>query len=294
MRNYIKQSPSKKAIPIVANIKKMSQFSRSLHRKGKTIGFVPTMGYLHEGHLSLARQARRDTDAVIMSIFVNPAQFGPEEDFKKYPRDLKRDIALAKKAGVDIIFYPSAHDMYPKEYKTYVDVEKLGGILCGKSRPGHFRGVLTVVVKLFNIVQPDIAYFGQKDAQQALIIKKMAEDLNMPLKIRVMPIIRQKDGLAMSSRNAYLSAEEKQDALLLHQALLLARGLVKRGKRSSSYVIKSIRTMIRKKKNASIDYIEIVNAENLEPVKFMKGKVLIALAVWIGKTRLIDNIVVNI
>lgn len=278
---------------IIRSIKKMAEFSKAVRHKNKTIGFVPTMGYLHDGHLFLVKQARKDTDVVVMSIFVNPTQFSPQEDFKKYPRNLRRDIKLAKTAGVDVIFYPQALDMYPKKYRSYINVETLGDVLCGKSRPGHFRGVTTVVTKLFNIVQPDIAYFGGKDAQQALIIKRMTEDLNMPLKIKVMPIIREKDGLAMSSRNIYLNEMERKDAVVLSQALKLVRHLIKQKIRKSSYVIKKMRELILKKKTAKIDYIAIVDLDNLRPVKKIKDKVLIALAVWIGKTRLIDNFVVN-
>jgi len=293
MRNSIKRTSSNKPIPIISDIKKMSQLSRSLRLQGKSIGFVPTMGYLHEGHLSLARKANGDSDIVIMSIFVNPVQFGPQEDFKKYPRNLKRDTALAKSAGVDVIFYPSAKSMYPAGYKTYAEVEGLSDILCGEFRPGHFKGVSTVVAKLFNIVQPDIAYFGQKDAQQAIVIRRMALDLNMPVEIKVMPIVREKDGLAMSSRNTYLSKNERQDAFVLRKVLLLAKDLVRRGKRNSSYVIEKMRLMIQEKRSAKIDYIAILDAQTMAPVKFIRGKALVALAVWFGKTRLIDNIVVN-
>ena len=271
----------------------MFRFSGKARLKGETIGFVPTMGYLHDGHLSLARQARRDTDLVVMSIFVNPAQFGPKEDLKKYPRDIKRDEKLAQGAGVDVIFYPSAKAMYPDGYKTYVEVKELSGILCGSFRPGHFKGVATVVAKLFNVTACDIAYFGQKDAQQALIIKKMAEDLNMRLKIKVMPIIRERDGLAMSSRNKYLSPRERQEAVALHKALLLARSLILQGRKDCRFLINRMKKLIGSKKSARIDYIDIVDAHDLNPVKYIKGKVLIALAVWIGKTRLIDNIIIN-
>ena len=271
----------------------MAEFSKTVHHKNKTIGFVPTMGYLHDGHLFLAKQARRDTDVVVMSIFVNPTQFGAGGDFKKYPRNLRRDIKLAKTAGVNVIFYPQALAMYPKKYRTYINVETLDDVLCGRSRPGHFRGVATVVTKLFNIVQPDIAYFGGKDAQQALIIKKMTKDLNMPLKIKALPIVRERDGLAMSSRNTYLNAAERKDALVLYQALKLARNLIKNNKKNSLYIIRKMKDFIIKKKTAKIDYIEIVDFNDLSPVKKIRDKVLIALAVWIGKTRLIDNFVVN-
>jgi len=278
---------------LIRDPRQMHLFSAKARRAGRTIGLVPTMGYLHEGHLSLAHRARRDMDITVMSIFVNPAQFGPKEDLKKYPRDLKHDMKLAKDAGVDAIFYPSTEAMYPDGYKTYVGVRELSDILCGRSRPGHFTGVTTVVVKLFNIVECDVVYFGQKDAQQALIIKKMAADLNMPLKIKVMPIIREKDGLAMSSRNKYLSPGERRDAAVLHKALLLAKSLIRRGRKAPAYLVSRMKDLIRKKKSARIDYIDIVDARDLSPVKSIKGKVLILLAVWIGKTRLIDNIIIN-
>jgi len=278
---------------LICSIKKMYEFSKTAHLKGKTIGFVPTMGYLHEGHLSLIRKARKENDLVVVSIFVNPLQFGPKEDFKRYPRDLKRDMKMAKEAGADLIFYPDAKDMYPDGFKTYVNVEELSDKLCGKFRPGHFKGVATVVTKLFNIVSPDIAYFGQKDAQQAIIIKRMVKDLNIPIKIKVLPIVRERDGLAMSSRNTYLNEKERKDALVLYQALNLAKDLIKRGITDTDKIIKKMRQLIKKKKNAKIDYIEIVEMDNLSPVKKVSGKCLIALAVWIGKTRLIDNIIIN-
>jgi pantoate--beta-alanine ligase len=271
----------------------MYKLSVRAHREGKTIGLIPTMGYLHEGHLSLARQARGDTDIVVMSIFVNPAQFGPQEDLDKYPRDIKRDEKLARRAGVDVIFYPSAGAMYPDGYKTYIEVQGLSGVLCGRSRPGHFRGVATVVAKLFNITDCDIAYFGQKDAQQALIIKKMALDLNMPREIKIMPIVRERDGLAMSSRNKYLSPRERQEAVALHKALLLAKSLILQGRKDCRYLINRMKGSILENKSARIDYVDIVGAHDLDPVKYIKGKVLIVLAVWIGKTRLIDNVIIN-
>ena len=271
----------------------MRQFIATKRRKDKTIGFVPTMGYLHEGHLSLMRQAKKDRDISVISIFVNPAQFSPSEDFKKYPRNVRRDLALAKSAGVDVVFYPSSKAIYPKGYLTYVNVEKFTEVLCGKSRPGHFRGVITIVTKLFNIVQPDIAYFGQKDAQQAIVIKKMVQDLDMPVKIKIMPIVREPDGLAMSSRNAYLNLKERTDALVLYQSLIRAKRMIKKGERSSKKIVSAMRQMITAKKTADIDYISCVGLNNLEPLSRIQGRALIALAVFIGKTRLIDNIIVN-
>ena len=278
---------------IIRSCRQMLVYSRRMRQSRKRIGFVPTMGYLHDGHLSLIRAARRDTDIVVMSIFVNPIQFGPKEDLKRYPRDLKRDIKLAKLSGVDIIFYPTDKSMYPSDFRTYVEVSKLSSLLCGKSRPGHFRGVTTVVTKLFNIVEPDIVYFGQKDAQQAIIIKRMIRDLNMPLKIKILPIIRERDGLAMSSRNSYLNQSERVDALVLNQALKLAKSLIKRGERESGYLIKKMKTLINKKRCAKIDYVQIVDLKNLTPVRKIRGKVLIALAIWIGRTRLIDNLIMD-
>jgi pantoate--beta-alanine ligase len=279
---------------LIRTIRAMQRYSEAHKRKAKLIGFVPTMGYLHEGHLSLMRAARRDCDVSAISIFVNPTQFGPKEDFKKYPRDLKRDMRLAESVGVDVVFYPSVKEMYPEGFVTYVNVEGLSEGMCGTSRPGHFRGVATVVTKLFNAVQPDVVYFGQKDAQQAIIIKQLVRDLNMPIKVKILPIIREKDGLAMSSRNRYLSPKERIDALVLSQSLKKAREMVKSGIRSSGEIIRTVREIIRVKKNAKIDYIACVDAINLRPVSKIKGRVLIALAVWIGKTRLIDNIIVNV
>ena len=222
---------------ILKTINSTRKYITSLKKQSKTIGFVPTMGYLHEGHLSLVRQAKKDCDIVVVSIFVNPLQFGHKEDFKKYPRDIKRDCQILEKEGVDVLFYPEAQDMY-KDEVSFVDVGRLGNILCGKTRPGHFRGVATVVNKLFNIVQPDISYFGQKDGQQLVIIKKMVRDLNISVKIKGMPIIRERSGLAMSSRNSYLTDKEKKDAQVLYKSLKLAKALIYDGekKRSESVV----------------------------------------------------------
>lgn len=272
----------------------MRKLSNRLKKQGKTIGLVPTMGYLHEGHISLVRRSAKENDFTVASIFVNPAQFGPKEDFKKYPRDFKRDKSILKEAGVDALFYPEAEEMYPDPYYTYVRVEDLGDTLCGKSRPGHFKGVATVVAKLFNIVKPDIAYFGQKDAQQALIIGEMAKDLNMDLKVRTMPTIREKDGLAMSSRNAYLGASERKDAAVLYKSLLAAKRMINKGGRSPQKIINNMRALIKQKKSAMIDYAEIVDAATLKPVKKISGDILIALAVRIGNTRLIDNLKIRV
>ena len=278
----------------VENISRMSTFVKIMKKENKSIGFVPTMGYLHEGHLSLVRVAKKHTDVVVMSIFINPIQFGPAEDFKKYPRDLRRDEGLAGEAGVDVIFYPSLEDMYPEGYATYVTVEKLTDTLCGESRPGHFKGVATVVTKLFNIVRPDIAYFGQKDMQQALMIKKMAQDLNMGIDIKVMSIVREKDGLAMSSRNMYLQDQERKDAVVLCQSLKHAENLVKQGERDAKKIVKAVEDMIKQKPTARIDYVKAVDTKELRDIKIISGEIMIALAVFFGQTRLIDNTVITV
>jgi len=271
----------------------MVQYSQAARRRIETIGFVPTMGALHEGHLSLIRKARKENARVVVSIFVNPAQFGKNEDFKRYPRNLRQDALLCQKEGVDILFSPLAKEMYPVNYKTYVQVKDLSDCLCGKFRPGHFKGVATVVIKLFNIVAPDTAYFGQKDAQQAVIIRKMAEDLNLSVKIIVLPTLRDKDGLAMSSRNIYLNKNERKHALSLYKSLHSARGLIQKGERSPERVIRAIRKMIAIDKAPRIDYISIVDPDTLMPLDKITNNSLIILAVWIGKTRLIDNVIVR-
>ena len=275
----------------VESISRMSTLVKMLKKEAKSIGFVPTMGYLHEGHMSLVNAAKKHTDVVVMSIFVNPIQFGPKEDFEKYPRDLKRDEETARAAGVDILFYPSVKDMYPEGYATYVDVKGLSEVLCGASRPGHFRGVATVVAKLFGIVKPTIAYFGQKDAQQAIIIKKMVEDLNMDVEVKAMPVVREKDGLAKSSRNIHLSEGERRDASILYQALQKAESLIKQGERDSKKIVKTMEEMIGQKPTAKIGYISITDAKSLKGLNAVSSEALIALAVYIGKTRLIDNVI---
>lgn len=278
---------------VVDTITRMSTLVKMYKKEGKSISLVPTMGYLHEGHLSLVRAARKHTDVVVMSIFVNLIQFGPKEDFEKYPRDLKRDEQLATSAGADIIFHPSVKDMYPAGYSTYVNVEGLTDNLCGASRPEHFKGVTTVVAKLFEIVRPEIAYFGQKDAQQAMVIKKMAGDLNMGIEIKIMPIVREPDGLAMSSRNVYLSEDERRDALVLHEALKKAEDSVKAGERDSKKIIKMVSESIKAAPSAKIDYVSIVDIANLKDIKTIAGDILMAVAVFIGRTRLIDNIIMK-
>ena len=263
-------------------------------RKGKTIGFVPTMGALHYGHLSLVRAARKNCDFVVVSIFVNPTQFGPKEDFKKYPRPFSQDKRLLEKEKVDLVFFPSAAEMYSKDFSTYIKETYLSGPLCGPIRPGHFRGVCTVVAKLFNIIEPDIAYFGQKDYQQSRVVKRMVRDLNFPVNIKIFPTLREKSGLAMSSRNAYLYGKAQDDALVLFESLKLAKKLVKEGERDPKKIINKIRKLIISIKNAKIDYVEIVDAKSLRPVDKIRAKVAVVLAVYIGKTRLIDNVLIDV
>lgn len=278
---------------IIRSIPLMQKIVGGLKKRSKTIGFVPTMGALHEGHLSLIRRARKENDITVVSIFVNPIQFGPTEDFSRYPRPLKQDTALCSKQKVDLLFYPSANQMYKMGFKTYVEVKELSNVLCGVERKEHFRGVATVVCKLFNIVQPDSAYFGQKDAQQAIIIQRMVEDLNMPIRIKVMPIVRDRAGLALSSRNVYLAEQERQDALCLSETLKMAKDLIKSGERNCQIIIKKLRDFIESKRTVRIEYVSIVDLENLKPVERIVDKCLIALAVRIGKTRLIDNVIVK-
>jgi pantoate--beta-alanine ligase len=278
---------------VIKSVKSMQRLSSLFKKEGKKIGLVPTMGFLHEGHLSLVDIARKRCDKLVVSIFVNPLQFGPREDLSRYPRDLKRDIRLLKERGTDFVFIPDERDMYPDGFHTYVEVEKLTNVLCGKSRPGHFRGVTTVVLKLFNIIKPDIAVFGEKDAQQAIIIKRMVEDLNLSTKIITGPTIRERDGLAMSSRNMYLTQNEREDAVVLYKSLLMAREMIKEGEYKPREVIEKMRQMIAKKETARIDYVSIIGKKDLAPVKKIEGEVLVALAVWFGKARLIDNITIK-
>ncbi len=250
------------------------------------------MGFLHEGHLSLIRAARPAADILVVTIFVNPTQFGPSEDLSSYPRDLERDLALCEKEGVDIVFAPATEDIYPEGYSTYIEESDLSRDLCGATRPGHFRGVTTVVAKLFNIVQPDVAFFGRKDYQQSRVIMKMVKDLNIPVRIEVCPIVREEDGLAMSSRNKNLNPVERQEALCLCRALLRAEELVRRGEKAAAVIKESIVEKIEKEPSARIDYIDIRDGETLELVDRIEEGTLIALAVVIGKTRLIDNLVI--
>jgi pantoate--beta-alanine ligase len=277
---------------ILKTIQEMKEASAEVKSNGHSIGFVPTMGYLHEGHLSLVRESTSQADRTVVSIFVNPAQFSPREDFKKYPRDEKRDSEILEKEGVDFLFMPDGEEMYPKDYKTYVEVHELQNKLCGRSRPGHFRGVCTVVLKLFHIINPDLSFFGQKDAQQAIILQRMVKDLDMGVKINVLPIVRDEDGLALSSRNEYLSPEERKAALCLSRSLEAARSMIGVGERETERIVRSMKEIIKKEPLARIDYVEIVEMEKLNPIPRIAKKALIALAVFIGEARLIDNAII--
>lgn len=278
------------AMKIVVSPLEMRKIAAEKRSAGQRIGFVPTMGCLHEGHMSLVDLVRKEADAVVVSIFVNPAQFGPGEDFERYPRNLERDSELCRARGVDIIFHPSADDMYLPDRSVFVDEERMSRGFCGESRPGHFRGVLTVVAKLFNIVQPDIAVFGQKDAQQARLIQQMAADLNFPVRILLAPIARESDGLAMSSRNAYLSPAERKEAVCLARALDLAAELYEGGERDSARIAGRMAELIGRAPSAKIDYIDIADSLTFEHIDKINGPAIVLLAVRIGKTRLIDNL----
>ena len=277
---------------LAKTIKSVRSWVNVARSKGKKIGFVPTMGALHIGHISLIEAARKNTDFVVVSIFVNPTQFGPGEDFEKYPRPFDTDLEICKKAGADVVFAPSAKEMYPMENMTWVNVEKLTTPLCGSFRPGHFRGVATVCTKLFNIVAPDIAFFGQKDAQQAAVIKKMAADLNMPIEIVVCPTVREKGGLAISSRNRYLTAKGKKDAASIYKSLLKCEQMVKQGIRETEPIIAQMRKILSPV--SSIEYISIVDVQTLETIDKIAGTAIAAVAVKIGSTRLIDNILIDV
>jgi pantoate--beta-alanine ligase len=267
----------------------MQQRTLALRAAGKTISFVPTMGYLHAGHLSLLREGRVRGDVLVLSIFVNPTQFGPNEDLDSYPRDMENDLALARSAGVDLVWAPLPKQVYPEGYATYVDVERLTDLLCGASRPGHFRGVTTVVCKLFNVVQPQVALFGQKDFQQLAVIRRMVADLNMPVEIAGMPIVREADGLAMSSRNVYLSTEQRRQALVLSQSITTAQRLARSGECDSSAILAVLRQKIEAESEAKIDYLQICHQFTLENQERVDVDSVLLLAVFIGKTRLIDN-----
>ena len=277
---------------IITSIKEMQALSDEL-RKTKRIGFVPTMGYLHEGHLALVRKAREAGDVVVVSIFVNPIQFGPTEDLAKYPRDFDRDASLLDRENVDVIFFPDASEMYSPGFSTYVDVKKLDDHLCGKSRVGHFVGVATVVTKLFNIVKPHFAVFGQKDFQQLIVIERMVKDLNMDIEIIGHPTVREEDGLAMSSRNTYLSAEERKKALLISASLRKVQGLFREGKRNSEELKNEVGKVLRQEDGINIEYISLCDTETLEDVESIGSKAVLAIACRIGKTRLIDNTILT-
>jgi len=280
---------------IIKKIAEMQKIANDLRQQGKSIGFVPTMGYLHEGHLSLMKCARKENDVVVISIFVNPTQFVPGEDYERYPRDEEGDIKKAKEVGVDIVFIPDVKDMYPDGYSTYVEEKVLSAGLCGARRPGHFKGVTTIVAKLFNIVKPHRAYFGKKDYQQLRVIERMARDLNFDIEIIGCPIVREPDGLAMSSRNVYLSQEERKSALCLYKSLLLAQNMIKKGERNPAIIKKAMEEFILKHPHVKkIDYIEIVDRYTLQPVDKLTGNELIALAVFVGPARLIDNMEVSL
>jgi pantoate--beta-alanine ligase len=280
---------------IINRRQRMSSVARKIRRdQDRTIGLVPTMGALHEGHLSLVREARRMCDVVVVSVFVNPTQFGPTEDFEHYPRDLTKDTALLTDYNVDYIFAPTAEEMYPRGFSSYVNVGGLSKLLEGDSRPGHFRGVATVVSILLNTVRPDFAFFGQKDAQQSVIIKRMVRDLAFDTEIVVLPTVREDSGLAISSRNLYLTAEERESAAVIHRALAKAKETFKKGERHAARLAEAVRSTIETEPHARLDYVSIVDAETLETLeKIEERPVLIAVAAYIGKTRLIDNIVVN-
>ena len=278
---------------VITHIEELKQKIRAARALGKTVGVVPTMGYLHEGHLTLMRQARSEQGFVIATLFVNPLQFGPTEDYGVYPRDLPRDAKMAATTGIDVLFAPAVDEMYPAgngKTLTFVDVAQITDTLCGASRPGHFRGVATVVTKLFNISEADVAYFGQKDAQQVAVIRQMVADLNMNVKIVAVPIVREADGLALSSRNQFLSQTERQAALVLSRSLRLAEEMLQAGERDAATLLAAMNGCLSQEPLAVIDYVEIVDTQTLQKLPCIKGSALIAMAVRFGKTRLIDNL----
>jgi len=279
---------------IIEQPQDMQRISQNLRLAGETIGFVPTMGAFHEGHLSLMRAARKACSQVVVSLFVNPTQFGRGEDLSRYPRTFEKDAELAEQVGVDFLFAPTEQAMYPDGYATYVEVERLTEVLCGVARPTHFRGVTTIVTKLFNIVRPHKAFFGQKDAQQTIVIRRMVEDLNMDIEIVELPIAREPDGLAMSSRNKYLNAEERKEAVVLYQSLEEARRLIESGERDAGRIKEAMGRVIRSAPHAEIDYVEVVSTSTLEPLEKLQGETLVAVAVRIGQSRLIDNIKIKV
>lgn len=279
---------------ITGSVKEVRSVVKEWRKQGLSVGFVATMGYLHEGHKSLIERANKENDKVVVSIFVNPMQFGPTEDLESYPRDLERDSAVCEEAGANLIFHPEPSEMYAEDFCTFVDMNGLTKGLCGKTRPIHFRGVCTVVNKLFNIVKPDRAYFGQKDAQQLAVIKRMVRDLNMDIEVVGCPIVREEDGLAKSSRNTYLSAEERKAATILNKSLTKGKELVLAGERNSDKVINAIKSILDSEPLAKIDYVEVVDSLSIEKVDKIEKSVLVAIAVYIGKTRLIDNFIFEV
>jgi pantoate--beta-alanine ligase len=276
---------------IIKTIKEMKAFSSKARQRGKTIAFVPTMGFFHEGHLSLMREGRKRCDLLIVSLFVNPTQFGPSEDFQKYPRDFERDRKMAEDVGVDLLFAPEAKEMYPSDHQTVVRVEKVTRGLCGRSRPTHFQGVATVVTMLFNIVMPHVAVFGEKDFQQLVTIRQMVKDLYMDVEILGMPTVREADGLAMSSRNLYLRPEEKQAALSLYRSLKRAEELLQKGERKVEKILKEVTGIFLSEPLVKIDYVQVCNPTTLEDLSEIERDVVIALAAYVGQTRLIDNLI---
>lgn len=276
---------------IIKTVRDMQDFSESLRLRGKRIAFVPTMGYLHDGHLGLMKAGKKRADCLVTSIYVNPTQFGPDEDLDKYPRDFERDEALSQDVGVDVIFYPPNSQMYPENYQTYVNLENVTNNLCGLTRPVHFRGVATVCAKLFNIVKPHVTIFGRKDFQQLVVIKRMVADLNMDIEVVGMPTVREPDGLAMSSRNAYLKEGERGSALSLSRSLKLARSLYDQGQRNAGTIIKEVKNFIEKHLGTRIDYVKICDVETMKDVEHLEKRSVLALAVWVGTPRLIDNYV---
>ncbi len=291
-KDYIRKGI--KVMNIVSTINEVRKQVKEWRKQGLSVGLVPTMGYLHEGHKSLIDAAVKGNDKVVVSVFVNPTQFAPGEDLETYPRDLDRDAALCEQAGAALIFHPEPSEMYHRDYSTYVDMGTLTQGLCGKTRPTHFSGVCTVVSKLFHIVQPDRAYFGQKDAQQLAVIRHMVEDLNFDIKIIGCPIIREEDGLAKSSRNTYLNEEERKQAVILNRALQKGKEQIESGERKSLEIKQTITQTIETMPLAKIDYVEVVDFQTLESIEEIKGEILAAVAVYIGKTRLIDNFIIRV
>lgn len=279
---------------VTGKIHEIREEIKGWKKAGLTVGFVPTMGYLHEGHASLMKEAKKQCDKVVVSIFVNPMQFGVNEDLDSYPRDLEADKVLCQQVGVDLIFHPQVEEMYAEGFCSFVDMDGLTKELCGKSRPVHFRGVCTVVNKLFNIVQPHKAFFGQKDAQQLAVICRMVKDLNMDIEVIGCPIIREEDGLAKSSRNTYLNEEERKAALILSKTIFMGEELVRKGERSSIKLLSLMREMLASEPMAEIDYVEAVSMDTIEKIQILEGNVLVAIAVKIGRTRLIDNFIATI